>query len=647
MNQLASLPNVSALADDAEHIAEERIFSDLINTLLAERFLDDQLVDWLAPEVLGRLLSLPDGPFWEWPEGTRCLRWWVDRDAKQTIVFTVKKAIVQPYRYVPSGGVFSVRFLASGDIAEPWHKLTPVELLQHVIAICLNEHQRQQKGVANVLDLLATTQWQLSQSIAGSTTERNLPGLSTAQCFQALERRAALRDRPFHPVAKAKQGLDEANHEHYAAEFDRPMTLRWIAMDRRQLMLGTQAAAGEMLHEPLDLILTAAERQTIEAEMASLGLARSTHLAMPVHPWQMAYGLPEHLSEMLAKGDGIPLETAGGVFQATSSLRSLAPVGDGRHYLKLPMAVFSLGAARYLPAVKLINGERGQTMLEQAKPLDPVLQAQLYLCNERQWWSYMPEGNGLFDDPPRHLGAMVREYPATLLEDQCVCLLPMAALGVPLSRDDGHFFDDWLRYRQLPEKADAIEGLFGEVCSGFFDIVLRLYRLGLMPEIHGQNAVLVWRDGHIDGLLLRDHDSVRLHQPWLDRNGIDDPDYQIRPGYSNSLYNDSPRDLLFYLQTLGIQVNLYAIIETLALHYDVEEASLWRVLRECLEDRIAQLPFTAEERKTLQVVLFDDVRWPLKCVLRPLLEQQGVPGSMPSGKSTLPNPFRSEAFLSA
>ena len=483
MNQLAPLPHASVLADDAEHIAEERIFSDLINTLLAERFLDDQLVDWLAPEVLGLLLSLPDGPFWEWSEETRCLRWWVDRDAKQAVVFPVRKAIVQPYRYVPSGGVFSVRFLASGDIAEQWRRLTPVELMEQVVAACLDEPQRQQKGVANVLDLLATTRWQLRQSITGSTAERNLLNVSTAQCFQALERRAALRDRPFHPVAKAKQGLDEANHERYAAEFDRPMSMRWIAMDRRQLMLGTEAASGEMLHEPLDLILTAAERQALEAEMASRGLARSTHLAMPVHPWQMAYGLPEQLSEMLAQGDGIPLETVGGVFQATSSLRSLAPVGSGRHYLKLPMAVFSLGAARYLPAVKLINGERGQTMLEQAKPLDPVLQTRLYLCHERQWWSYMPEGSGLFDDPPRHLGVMVREYPASLLEDQHVRLLPMAALGVPLSRDDGHFFDDWLRYRRLPAQADAIEGLFAEDRAPFLAMLGHELRELLKKEL--------------------------------------------------------------------------------------------------------------------------------------------------------------------
>lgn len=641
MNQPAALPDASVPTADAEHIAEARIFSDLINTLLAERFLDGQLVDWLAPEALETF----GGPFHDWPQGAHGLRWWVDRDARRAIIFPMRQAVIQPYRHVPSGGVFTVRFLLCGAPADSGCRLTVNELWEQIVATCLDERERQQPGVANLRNLLVTTQWQLRQSIAGTTAERNLLDLSTAQCFQALERRAALRDRPFHPVAKAKQGLDEANHERYAAEFDRPMALRWIAVDRRCLVQGTSAARGEWQCEPVDRILTTTERQAIEAEMARRGLARSTHLAMPVHPWQMRHGLPEHLPQLLAGGDGVALETAGGEFQATSSLRSLAPLAASRYYLKLPMAVFSLGAARYLPAVKLINGERGQTMLEQARSLEPELQSRLYLCEERQWWSYMPHGCGLFDDPPRHLGVMVREYPASLLENERVRLLPMAALGVPLSRQDGHVFDDWLRFRQLPADDHAIETLFAEVCTAFFDIVLRLYRLGLMPEIHGQNAVLVWQDGHISGLLLRDHDSVRLHQPSIERHGIADPDYRIRPGYSNSLYNEHPRDLLFYLQTLGIQVNLHAIIEALTLHYSVDETSLWRVLRTCLEERIAHLPFSEAQRETLHAVLFKDLQWPLKCVLRPLLEQQGVPGSMPSAKSSLPNPFHSEMLV--
>lgn len=160
-----------------------------------------------------------------------------------------------------------------------------------------------------------------------------------------------------------------------------------------------------------------------------------------------------------------------------------------------------------------------------------------------------------------------------------------------------------------------------------------------MPELHGQNSVLVWQHGYMKQMLLRDHDSVRLHLPWLQQQGIDDPQYMIRPGYSNSLYNDTPEELIFYLQTLGIQVNLYAIIDALSTVYNIEEKLLWNILRDQLREQLHEVPFAAEVRQVIYSILFEKEEWPLKLLVKPLLEQAGVPGSMPSGQSTIQNPF--------
>lgn len=625
----------------AAHLAEARLFGDFVDTLLAEGFLDNQPIDWLATEVLPAAL--------DWPSGADCLRWWVEREAGRALLIPLRSAVLPPRRHVSAAGVFAVSFRTNGGIAE-WRRLTPAALLEWVEKYCLDEAQRQQPGVANVRRLLATTLWQTRQSIAEAPLLTSSSGGSAAAGLRSLERRAALRDRPFHPLAKAKEGLDEEGHRRYAAEFAQPIRLRWLAMRRECLAMGSGAATGAPA--PASLLLDEAQRAGLEAEMTQRGLGQETYLALPVHPWQFEHGLPRHLGAMLAAGEGVMLETAVGDFAATSSLRSLAPLNDGRFHLKLPMAVFSLGAARYLPAVKLINGERGQTLLEQARECDVVLAERLHICDERRWWSYLPQGSGLFDDPPRHLGALAREYPQALFTDPAVRLLPMAALGVSDAQAacaGEHPFEAWRRHRGLNDGPTATVTLFSELCDLFFEVALRLYRLGLMPEIHGQNAVLVWREGHLEGLLLRDHDSVRLHRPWLDRHAIDDPQYRIRPGYSNSLYNETPQDLLFYLQTLGVQVNLGAIIESLTLlhaHQGLTEVTLWQAMRDRLEAGIAALPFDDAQRRTLHEVLFASSRWPLKCVLRPLFEQQGVPGSMPSGKSSQPNPFRTEGPVS-
>jgi siderophore synthetase component len=215
----------------------------------------------------------------------------------------------------------------------------------------------------------------------------------------------------------------------------------------------------------------------------------------------------------------------------------------------------------------------------------------------------------------------------------------MSALAAEMTGDDRHFFDVWMKVRGLSVSEASVRGLFKEVCAAFFDINLRLYRIGLLPEIHGQNSVLIWKEGRIEGMLLRDHDSVRLHLPWLEAQGIADPEYRIRPGYSNSLYNETPEKLLFYLQTLGIQVNLYAIIDRLAAVYAMDERSLWNILQESLKETILSLPFPDDVRTQMEEILFIRDYWPLKLVVRPLLEQEGVPGSMPSGKGIVQNPF--------
>ncbi|WP_261863485.1 IucA/IucC family C-terminal-domain containing protein [Psychrobacter sp. JCM 18900] len=43
--------------------------------------------------------------------------------------------------------------------------------------------------------------------------------------------------------------------------------------------------------------------------------------------------------------------------------------------------------------------------------------------------------------------------------------------------------------------------------------MLRCLRLGFAPEMHGQNIVIVLKDNRFTSLLLRDHDSVRIHLP--------------------------------------------------------------------------------------------------------------------------------------
>ncbi|KOX99501.1 IucA/IucC family protein [Pseudomonas nunensis] len=597
-------------------MAADRVMQDLVDCLLAEHFFGTEPLNLVAPAA--------DQPFSGLSAEQRIWEW------KGSIFVALRPGITQQWEKVPDTPVLGRE---NGQLTE----LSPEVFMTQILAGMTDRYQDNEKGFALFLDVLRTSVRQTELSLAHRVNSERLLEKSNADFFLTMEQWASLRDRPYHPLAKAKQGLNDAEYQHYQAEFARPVALNWVAIDRTLLQCG-DGVTDLALDNPAEHLLPFALHAGLQHEMQQRGIYES-HIALPVHPWQFDHVLEAQLGDAFAKGDCQRLDFNDGDFYATSSLRSMTPCFNSADYLKLPMAIYSLGASRYLPAVKMINGGLSEKLLRQALGKDETLQEKLHLCDETKWWAFMPPDATLFDEAPRHLAAMVRGYPPALLEDRDTRLVPMAALGTPLPGSNQHFFDDWMAYRQLPANAASVMTLFRELSHSFFDINLRMFRIGMLGEIHGQNAVLVWKAGHAQGLLLRDHDSLRIFVPWLERNGLADPAYRLKKGHANTLYHERPEDLLFWLQTLGIQVNFRSIIETLALVYALPERDLWKAMGEVLNELVDTIDFDTEARAMIKQQLFEAPHWPQKLLLTPMIERAGGPGSMPFGKGQVVNPF--------
>lgn len=622
--------------------ASERVLQDLIDCLFAERFFDGAEQELISTGRLSALCEQHPGlsdqiRFPELPSHSLIWKWAISKLPPFFVLVPVSRGIVQSIQRVPATPVYAVQ-LQSGQTDVHARQLNGVSFMELVIENAPDRlFDKNREGAALFLEWLREAVQQTAWSMAHRIDSERLLSRTPADFFQALEQYTSLRDRPFHPVAKAKKGFAKQDYRRYMAEFGREIRLNWVAVNQKNIECGSGIAGPQQT--PAQFLLTPAQQAALRQEMQQRGISRS-HMALPVHPWQLRHVLPETLAAALRSGACVPLDVQEGRFLPTSSVRSLAPKTDSPHYLKLPLHIYSLGASRYLPAVKMINGQRSETLLNQALALDGGLAQRLFICDETKWWAYMPENGSLFDEAPRQLSAMVRSYPAPLLQDPSYRLIPMAALGMLLPNPERHFFDEWLQFRRLPPDQGSVLMLFGEICRAFLDINLRLFRLGMLAEMHGQNVVLVWRNGSVFGLLLRDHDSLRVHVPWLLRNGLADPEYRLKRGHPNTLYHETPDELLFYLQTLGIQVNLRAIIEALAARYRIPEPELWSVLREVLAHIVERAELAEDARALLQRRLFHDPVWPLKLLVRPMIERAGGPGSMPFGKSHTQNPFQ-------
>ncbi|MEH6433764.1 IucA/IucC family protein [Massilia sp. DD77] len=610
------------------------VLQDLIDCLLAEGFFGAADTRLLAPEEWRGLCAAHPGlagRFPTLPEGALMWQWTLAQAPLHCVLAPVVRGIGQPLRCVP--GTAALGYEAGQAAA-----LDPAGLMRLLVSHAPDPLIAQNpQGAAMFADWVDEAVRQGAWSLEHRIDTSSLLERPAAACFQILEQCASLRDRPFHPVAKPKKGFSREDYFAYMAEFGNEVPLRWVAVDRGAIAAG-EGVEGQADPGPEQFLLDEAQRGALRQEMRRRGLLES-HVALPVHPWQLRHTLPVMLGPDLRDGVCVALDLEHGGFLPTSSVRSLAPTSGSPHYLKLPLGIYSLGASRYLPAIKMINGQRSERLLRQAMARDSVLAERVFLCDETKWWAYLPAHADLFDEGPRHLSAMVRSYPSELVDDPACRLVPMAALGVAPAPGQTHFFDAWLRFRGMASEGAQVLILFREVCERFFDINLRMFRLGMLAEVHGQNAVLVWRAGRVEGLLLRDHDSLRIHVPWLERHGMADPAYRLKPGHANTLYHDTPGELLFYLQTLAIQVNLRAIAEVLAQRYGIAEADLWAVLRKELDLAVDRVDFPAEARAMLRERLFEAPQWPLKLLVRPMIERAAGPGSMPFGKSVTANPF--------
>ncbi|MDQ0897335.1 MULTISPECIES: IucA/IucC family protein [unclassified Paenibacillus] len=479
---------------------------------------------------------------------------------------------------------------------------------------------------------LAEEQTSLSMEAYRNYVSNRRPALSR---FIDAEQWSSFRDRPFHPTSRIKRGWDAEEYRTYGAEFHQTLTMKWVAV-RRDYVLSGQTVPEQ---SPDGYLLSPNEQEQITGAMERCGISRNDYVAFPVHPWQMKSVLLREFGQEFSNQICVPLPVQIGDYVPTSSVRSLAPMHGGEDHLKLPLGIVSLGAVRYLPALYMINGEKAQRLLEEAKRSDPHLAERLHLCDETKWWAYHPHEADFFDDRPRHLSCLIRNYPQTFMADDSVQCLPMSAFAVVDPERTFHILDDLLVNQGDVEK-DQIVTFFKQVCDRFFCVVLRLLRCGILPEIHGQNVMLVIKHGRIEGLLLRDLDTTRLYLPWVTQAGLQDPGYIVNANRANSLYNSTPEELLFYLQSLGIQVNLCSIMDACSQRYRISEWDLWDVLKESLEFHVKGAGFTEPQRILIEDILFHRETWPYKLCITPLLEQQGgAVGSMPSGKGTLTNPF--------
>jgi siderophore synthetase component len=497
------------------------------------------------------------------------------------------------------------------------------------------------------------------------------------------EQLAALGDRPFHPLGRHKRGWRSEDAARWGPHTAKPFGVAWWAAPRARLATGEAADI-----EPAD-VLDPADRERLDRAMVRSGVG-GDHVAVPVHPWQARHLGPPRPDVGLA-----PLADELGSFRATASLRTLVPVGRPDLHLKLPMAVASLGAGRQLPLRYLRNGDRAQRLLV-AVAGHRVLAGRLHVCDETAWWTTPgptsptpgdgdPPPTTANDDHPTggggavpgadswaglgdgDLGCQLRRFPAAVGSDPDIALVPLGAFGVtvdgraPVLDALAGSLPPGLRHAGPAPDGDGGTGAAGrararavDLLAGLTDELVSVAVVGLahgvMPELHGQNVLVAVRlrpgdtgSTPVAGLVLRDHDAVRIHPPWLRAAGLPDPGYVVDGRTPNTLVTESPEALLAWFQMLAVHLGVVPVVRALAAATGLDEADGWRTIAAATDtclDRLGDVPDLGPAADVARRHLLEGPTWPVKLVLEPLLERGATCAtSMPSAIGTAANPL--------
>ena len=331
-----------------------------------------------------------------------------------------------------------------------------------------------------------------------------------AQSFQRIEA-AMTEGHPCFVANNGRIGVGRGDYLRYAPETGAETALGWVAAHHNRATfthLGATQPQVQALDHLLRQQLGAAELRRLRGQLEHLlaGTDRDPdqYLLIPVHPWQWEHRLATTFANDVARGELLWLGHGADRYQPQQSIRTFFNLSHPRrHYVKTAMSILNMGFMRGLSADYMQVTPAINEWLQELFDTDEFLRdAPVGLLREVAAVGYRNRQYEAATIPGaaqrKMLAALWRESPLEALEPG-QNLATMASL---LHVDgQGHsFVGALIRRSGLPARTWMERYLDAYLiplvhCLAAYDLVF-------MP--HGENVILVLRDGAVDKVLLKD-----------------------------------------------------------------------------------------------------------------------------------------------
>jgi siderophore synthetase component len=484
--------------------------------------------------------------------------------------------------------------------------------------------------IAELSSTLVSDVWQLTRARSSRELIELEPVLVESE----------LRGHPWIVANKGRVGFSSDDVLAFAPEAARDVRLGWLAA--APSIADAQAVTGLDHHTVVREQVGDAEFERLRAHAQLGGLDPDSCVYVPVHPWQWTNRiLPLHAGE-LARGSLVYLGEASPRYRPQLAIRTLTDIDrPERRYLKLPLSILNTSVYRGLPRERTIAAPALTDWLCGLARTDPFLrETGMILLGEVASVSVAhPAFERLPGVPYQHtemLGAIWRDSVQPHLEPGERAVSLAALLHVD---PDGSSFAGAL----LKQSGLTADEWFGRLHAAILPPLLHvLYRYGAMFSPHGQNCMIVHRDGIPSRLVVKDFvDDVAICSEPLPEHG------RLAPAARAALGDVTleAKTLIKYLQN-GLLTGVYRYLAEIAEDLlGLPEPAFWALARE--EMLVYQRRFGAELADRFALFDLETPTFPKLCLNRLRLFERGYADDAErpviSAAGTVRNPLASIA----
>jgi len=388
-----------------------------------------------------------------------------------------------------------------------------------------------------------------------------------------------LEAHPYHPCFKSRIGFSLADNARYGPEFHPRFRLLWLAVRRDAATLALSQNTSWEAHLAAELGEAALAR--FGSKLAELGHEADAFWLMPVHPWQWEHVVAPLYYRYIADGRIVVLGEGDDEYSPQQSIRTLSNMTSGhKDNVKTAISITNTSAVRILGTHHVTNGPILSDWLQAVVDGDSYLreQAKLIVLKEHAGISFRYE---LLPDPVRErgygtLGAIWRESVHRYLEEG-EAAVPFTVL-CHVGADGRPYIDRWAR-------KEGVESWLNRLLAvSIHPLIHLLFEHGVAMESHGQNLMLVVRDGLPLRLAIRDlPGGVRFYtrseqETFRPRNLLDSDPLHPNSYSTSPMETDNINKIRNFLMDSFLQIMLAELCLLLEEHYDVEEHRFWNAV---------------------------------------------------------------------